>query len=314
MFRHIVLIVGLTVIALAAGVALIPGEREQWTMLVRDGHHQEAIRVLENRYRHGHREMDAVLHMHKLYMALADIGRATRVMENFVADRPGDPAALTLLARHYGDIQDKAGEIRTLERLFELEPSLPTARHLLTHYRIEGEFDREETLLRRLLGINLITANDAERLGLLLASNGDLYGARDALVRFDEIANPERVVGRLALFDVLAQIGDKATALSKGASWTVYWRKVSLHHPSSGLPAARLIRMMLALDEPAARKAICEVQREEFGTVGVTAHSPLAVCDLDEPDSVADSEATPGSGTGASNALLRDEVGRRRRR
>jgi hypothetical protein len=72
--------------------------------------------------------------------------------------------------------------------------------------------------------------------------------------------------------------------------------------------------MMLALDEPAARKAICEVQREEFGTVGVAAHSPLAVCDLDEPDSVADSEAAPGSGTGASNALLRDEVGRRRRR
>lgn len=313
MFRHIVLIVVLTVIALAAGVALIPGEREQWTMLVRDRHHQEAIRVLESRYRQGHREMDAVLHMHKLYMALADTERATRVMETFADDRPGDPAALTLLARHYGEVQDKAGAIRTLERLFELEPSLPTARHLLTHYRIEGEFAREEALLRRLLGINLITANDAERLGLLLASKGDLYGARDALVRFDEIANPERVVGRLALFDVLVQIGDKKTALTKGASWTVYWRKVSLHHPSSGLPAARLIRMMLALDEPAARKVICEVQREEFGTVGVTAHSPLAACDIEERDSVAEDETAP-AGTGVSNALLRDEIGRRRRR
>jgi tetratricopeptide (TPR) repeat protein len=235
------------------------------------------------------------------------------VLETFADDRPGDPAALTLLARHYGDVQDKAGAIRTLERLFELEPSLPTARHLLTHYRIEGEFAREEALLRRLLGINLITANDAERLGLLLASKGDFYGARDALVRFDEIANPERVVGRLALFDVLVQIGDKKTALTKGASWTVYWRKVSLHHPSSGLPAARLIRMMLALDEPAARKAICEVQREEFGTVGVTVHSPLAVCDIEERDSVAEDETAP-AGTGVSNALLRDEIGRRRRR
>jgi tetratricopeptide (TPR) repeat protein len=312
MFRHIVLIVSLTLIGLAAGVALIPGEREQWTMLVRDGHHQDAIRVLESRYRHGHREMDAVLHMHKLYMAIANIERATGVMENFVTDRPGDPAALTLLARHYGDIQDKRGEIRILERLFEVEPSLPTARHLLAHYRLEGEFAREEALLRRLLSINLITANDAERLGLLLASNGDLYGARDALVRFDEIANPERTAGRFALFDVLVQIGDRTTALSKGASWTLYWRKASLHHPAgSGLPAARLIRMMLALDEPAARKAICDVQREEFGTVGVAGRSPLFVCDIDEHDE--DTEIAPAS-TGVSSVEPQDELGRRRRR
>ena len=84
-------------------------------------------------------------------------------------------------------------------------------------------------------------------------------------MRFDEIANPERIVGRFALFDVLVQIGDKTTALNKGASWTIYWRKVSVHRSAgTDLPATRLIRMMMALDEPAARKAICAVQREEF--------------------------------------------------
>ena len=36
--------------------------------------------------------------------------------------------------------------------------------------------------------------------------------------------------------------------------------------------------MMMALDEPAARKAICDVQREEFGTVGVAA--AFAACRL----------------------------------
>jgi hypothetical protein len=314
MFRHIALIVSLTVIALAAAVAMIPGEREQWTMLVRDGHHQEAIRVLEHRYSQGHREADAVLHMHKLYMAMADIERATQVMETFATDRPRDPEVLTLLARHYSDVQDRTGEIRTLERLFDLEPSLPTARLLLAHYRLEGEYGREEALLRRLLKINLITANDAERLGLLLASNGDLYGARDALVRFDEIANPERTVGRLALFAVLVQIGDRSTALSKGASWTVYWRKVSQNHPTgSGLPVARLIRMMMALDEPAARKAICDVQRDELGTVGAAARSPLPVCDLSEPDTDAETDSPP-AGTGVSSVESRGTVGHRRRR
>ncbi len=316
MFRHIVLIVSLTIAALAAGFAMVPGEHEQWTMLVRDGRNQEALRVLEARYQAGQRDVDAVLHMHKLYMSFADVDRATQIMEAFAADHPNDPAALTLLARHYGDIQDKRREIRTLERLFVLAPSLPTAQNLLAYYRLEGAFAREEGLLRTLLANNLITANDAERLGLLLASNGDLFGARDALMRFDEIANPERIVGRFALFDVLVQIGDKTTALNKGASWTIYWRKASAHRSAgTDLPATRLIRMMMALDEPAARKAICAVQREEFDASSSYGLSQYAGCDIKYPnaDTDADAETTPAN-TGVTSAEPRDEVGRRRRR
>ena len=250
MFRHIALIISLTAVALAAGVAMVPGEREQWTMLVRDGRNQEAIKALEARYRAGKREVDAVLHLYKLYMSFAEIDQATRIMRDFVTDHPDDPAAVAMLAKHYGDIQNKPAEIRTLERLFELAPSLQTARDLLAHYRLEGAFDREESLLRTLLANQMITANDAERLGLMLAAHGDLYGARDALTRFDEIANPERSIGRLALFDVLVQIGDKTTALSKAASWIGHWRKVSIHRAAgSEIPSARLVRMMMAVDE-----------------------------------------------------------------
>src|SRR5882757_9795597 len=156
MLRHIALIILLTAVSLAAGVAMVPGEREQWTMLVRDGRNQEALRALEARYRKGGREVDAVLHLYKLYMSFADIDQATRVMQEFVADHPDNPAAYTLLARHYGDIQDKQAEIRTLERLFEISPSLQTARDLLAYYRLEGAFDREEGLLRTLLANQMI--------------------------------------------------------------------------------------------------------------------------------------------------------------
>ena len=131
MFRHIALIILLTMVALAAGVAMVPGEREQWTMLVRDGRNQEAIKALESRYRAGKREVDAVLHLYKLYMSFAEIDDATRIMQDFVNDHPEDPAVVSLLAKHYGDIQDKPAEIRTLEQLFKLAPSQPTARDLL---------------------------------------------------------------------------------------------------------------------------------------------------------------------------------------
>ena len=298
MFRHIALIITLTAVALAAGVAMVPSEREQWTMLVRDGRNQEAIAALEARYRAGNRETDAVLHLYKLYMAFAEIDQATRIMRDFVTDRPDDPAAVAMLAKHYGDIQSKGAEIRTLERLFELAPSLQIARDLLAHYRLEGTFDREQSLLRTLLANQMIPANDAERLGLLLAAQGDLYGARDALTRFDEIANPERTIGRLALFDILVQIGDKTTALSKAASWLGHWRKPGIHRiAGSEIPSVRLVRMMTAVDETLARRLICETQRD----------AQEAACEASGPDAAATSNTV-------TNVELRDEPGRRRGR
>jgi tetratricopeptide (TPR) repeat protein len=310
MLRHIALIILLTAVSLAAGVAMVPGEREQWTMLVRDGRNQEALRALEARYRGGGREVDAVLHLYKLYMSFADIDQATRVMQEFVADHPDNPAAFTLLARHYGDIQDKQAEIRTLERLFEISPSLQTARDLLAYYRLEGAFDREEGLLRTLLANQMITANDAERLGLILAAHGDLFGARDALTRFDEIANPERSIGRLALFDVLVQIGDKTAALNRAASWIGYWHKASIHRGAeSEVPSARLIRMMMTVDERAARRLICEVQRNAAAAPRDESDEPPndGPCELKVP-------GPDGDGNAVTNIEPRDEFGRRRRR
>jgi tetratricopeptide (TPR) repeat protein len=301
MLRHIALIILLTLVALAAGVAMVPGEREQWTMLVRDGRNQEALKALESRYRAGNREVDAVLHLYKLYMSFAEIDNATRVVQDFARDHAKDPEVLALLAKHYNDIQDKPDEIRTLEQLFKLAPSQQTARDLLAYYRLEGAFDREESLLRTLLVNEMITANDAERLGLILAAHGDLFGARDALVRFDEIANPERSVGRIALFDVLVQIGDKTAALNKAASWIGYWRKASIHRPTGGeTPSSRLIRMMMAVDAVAARRLICEAQRSE---------TPGSGCEmlLLDPDAETDTNAV-------TNVELRNEPTRRRRR
>jgi hypothetical protein len=80
MIRHIALIIFLTTTALAAGVAMVPGEREQWTMLVRDGRNQEALKVLEAQYRAGRREVDGVIHLHKRSMSLGESEQATCVL------------------------------------------------------------------------------------------------------------------------------------------------------------------------------------------------------------------------------------------
>jgi tetratricopeptide (TPR) repeat protein len=316
MLRHVLLIIVLSATALAAGVVMVPGEREQWTMLVRDGRNEQALKALEAQYQAGRRNTDAVVHLYRLYMSFAKIEQATVVMEQFAAEHPDNPEIVAMLARHYTDIQNRPAAIATLERLFEFSPSTQTARELLAHYRLHGEFASEERLLRLLLATKLITANDAERLGLMLAARGDLYGAREALVRFDELANPERSIGRLVLFDVLIETGDKSTALVKGAAWMQFWHKGGIHHAAAGeQPSARLIRRMMNVDEAAARRLICEIQERETPTPRSepsAAPGPEPSCIINMPTAEAGSE-----GLGSSSITQfepRDTFGRRKRR
>jgi hypothetical protein len=283
MWRHVLLMLVLVAGALAAGLAMVPGSREQWTMLVRDGRNEAALRLLDARYQAGERAPDAMLQFYRLLMAAADVPRATHVIERLAAARPGDVETLTLLARHYADTQDRDGEIGALERLYALAPSPRTARELLSLYRLAGDFGHEQDMLRRLLANKMIAANDAERYGLMRAAQGDLQGARAALGRFDEIANPERFLGRLALFEVLVRLGETETALAKAVAWMPYWRKARIHRPAEAEgPAVRLARMMIAADASAARRILCAAERADAAAPARGALCPLMPADAGE--------------------------------
>src|SRR5882757_2216627 len=149
MFRHIILVVGLLVSAVVAGFVLVPSEREQWAMLVRDSRNADALQLFETGYREGRRDPIIVLELYRLLMSFAEIEKATQVIEDFAASRGSNVEAITLLARHYANTQNRSGEIRSLERLFELTLSPDIARDLLALYRMAGAFGDEEKLLRR---------------------------------------------------------------------------------------------------------------------------------------------------------------------
>jgi tetratricopeptide (TPR) repeat protein len=229
-------------------------------MLVRDSRNTDALQLFEAGYRDGRRDPIIVLELYRLLMSFAEIERATQVIEDFVSSRSNDSEAITLLARHYADTQNRAGEIRSLERLFELTLSPNIARDLLALYRIAGSFGDEEKFLRRLLPTSVIAAPEAERLGLMLASRGDLVGAREALARFDEIASPELVLGRFALFDMLVKTGEADTALTKAVSWIAQWHFIGIDRDVTGdASTARLVQMMMAVDVNATRTLLCDI-------------------------------------------------------
>jgi len=120
------------------------------------------------------------------------------------------------------------------------------------------------------------------------------------------------------LFDVLVQIGDKTTALTKAASWIGYWRKVSIHRAAgSEIPSARLVRMMLAVDETAARRLICQVQRSEAPGPADDDQAPDDRCEVTMPAAQADTDTSTNAAAPTNSVTTtetRDEPVRRRRR
>jgi hypothetical protein len=270
MLRHIAMMLALTFAALAAGIYMVPGPREQWTMLIRDERNAEALDLLEKHYQAGDRDPETLLQLYKLLMSFAQIERATTVIQELVAERPGDIFALTLLAKHYGDTQDALNETTTLERLFVAQPSSATAQRLLLLYRLGGRTLEERRLLGELLADKMITADDAERLGFMLAAETDLQGARQALSVFDAKASPASSTGRFALFNVLLRLGEPKAAMAMAEHWLLEWRNSHLVQGRAGrdFPLGRLTQVMADVDLPETRRIICNVfpERSPFNT------------------------------------------------
>lgn len=258
--RHIALMLGTAIIAVAAGIVTVPGPREQWTMLVRDERNDEALEILQQRYAAGERDPEAMLQLYKLLMSLAKIDEATRIIEEIVTRRPNDASGLAELAKHYEHTQDFDGEMRTLERLVVLQPSSSsTAERLLVLYRLHGYQAQEQRLLAKMLPAGIITAGDAERLGFMRAAQGDLQGALEALLAFDSMATPEYSTSRFALVDVLLRLGEPQNAMARMQNWLLQWHdnRSDQELAATDFPVDRLVRMMVQVNRPEARRIIC---------------------------------------------------------
>ena len=169
-------------------------------------------------------------------------------MENFVTDGPSDPrglyAAGPALRRPSRTRRDENPRCAAAVTKWNLRcrRGAPSARALSAR---RPTSTREETLLRTTAQpMDLITANDAERLGLLLAVDRVTSMAR-ATRSCGSTRSPIRNApsGDFALFDVLVQIGDRTTALSQGRVLDRLLAQERAVHRAAGLgPAGRAAR------------------------------------------------------------------------
>jgi len=259
--RHIIVVLAVAAAALTAGVYMIPSDREQLTMLIRDERDADALSLLQRRYQAGDRNPETMLQLYELLMSFAEIKPATHLIEELVAQHPNDPNAWTLLAKHYADTQDLRDEIGARERLFQLTGSAATAQRLVVLYRLDDRPADEKSLLAKMLNSGTISTDDAQRLGFMFAANGEFEDARRALSAFDTKAAPDSATGRLALFDVLLRLGRPKDAMSMAERWLTRWRDAHLDHGLQGrsFPLERLVEEMSKVDVADTQRIVCNI-------------------------------------------------------
>jgi tetratricopeptide (TPR) repeat protein len=128
-------------VGLILSVIVIPRGLERGLLDLELGRTEEAIAVLETRYRGGDQSPATT---GALARARAHAG-AVSVLEHLLAQRPRDPALLQTLAGHYRRLQRPEAALAVLERLQAVRPSQASLQDLAAVY---AELDRPRDRLR----------------------------------------------------------------------------------------------------------------------------------------------------------------------
>ncbi len=223
MIRDVVLALCLLLAGLGAALAIVPSGPAHVLALFQDAETEKAGVLNDQLLSETPSDIGALYDAALLRGAAGDIAGATRALEQLVAQRPGDPQALRLLAQHYDDIGQVAAARNMLARIAPADMTAAERDALLAGYRYDGLYDQERGFLTQLLDTGLATEAQIGRLGLLLASADTPGRALGVLARLDDMASSERANERLTLLDLLLTTGQTPEAVRRARLWSARW-------------------------------------------------------------------------------------------
>ncbi len=225
-------IIGAAVAGLMAIVSLLPRSHERVHVLARDGAHYEALQGLLAIYEAGDRKPETLTQLYKLSLRIGDHESATRFLEAYLAQRPNDGDAWLFQAELQAVMHDPDGQRHSLEQATRIAPTPERVRKLLDQYRLRGEFHEELALMRQSEVQPHLRVGDLERLGHLLAQQGEYENALPVLQRYDSRSPMELESGRLLLVDILLDLKQENEALRHAVGWInstrQEWRAINL--------------------------------------------------------------------------------------
>jgi hypothetical protein len=212
-------------LALIAGLALLacglllPRGEERLAMLIRDGALEAALSEARALREHGDRRRATVLAHAGLERRMGRSAVALALVQDHLARRPRDVAALTLEVALHQDLGDAPAHLAALERLVAISPEPNGERELAERYRLGGDAARELALLRRRADAGRATTDETLRLAALLVAAGEAREAADRLAIAERRrVNPDPAIREMLLACLLAG-GRSATAAELALGW-----------------------------------------------------------------------------------------------
>src|SRR5260370_20829065 len=207
---------------LGAAVVLSFGREEYAAMLAGEGRHQEAIALLERRLVDAPHDPELLAALGRSYAALGKVLRAIDAFDAYLMVRPDDLAA----HKRQAELLLQSGSIDryldVLARVGAAQPSPSQVTRLVELFRLHGHVEDELATLQAYA--DMLEAPQLERLGAILAEQGNWRKARQVLELSDQKAPPDASAGRLLLLEVLIQGNEVDRVYERAQTCMMAWR------------------------------------------------------------------------------------------
>jgi tetratricopeptide (TPR) repeat protein len=218
MRTHVWLVSILGAATLVAGYAAVPRHAEHAAMLARDGLYDTAIEQLQALRGESRQTLHVLVQLQQARLKQGDVDGAIQALEEFLRLRPEDEAARSL----HVDLLARAGRYedyeRALKNLVRDHPDGDRIRELLALLRRQLRTSDEIALLTAHAGGPYLSVSDIERLGALLAEQGEFDRAVRWLSHAAYRSAPTAGV-HVRLIDAKLAAGDSEAALAHAKRW-----------------------------------------------------------------------------------------------
>jgi tetratricopeptide (TPR) repeat protein len=220
--RQFILVVIFSLVIAAA--VLSPWREERAAMLAGEGRHREAIALLEGRLASTPNDPDLLAALGRSHAALGEVPQAIDAFDAYLVVRPHDLAA----REREAELLLQSGSIDryldAMKRAVAEQPSPVRVTRLIELYRLHGRVEDEISTLAAYGGKGILDVPQLERLGALLAEQGDWREARRWLELEDQTAPSDASSGRLLLLEVLIQLDDLDQINQRAQAWMAAWK------------------------------------------------------------------------------------------
>jgi tetratricopeptide (TPR) repeat protein len=221
-------IVVVIVSLLVAAALLSPWREERAAMLAGEGRHREAIELLERRLVSTPNDPDLLAALGRSHAALGEVPQAIDAFDAYLTVRPHDLAAREREAELLLQRGSIDRYLDATKRAVAEQPSPVRVTRLIELYRLHGRVEDEISTLETYGGKGILDVPQLERLGALLAEQGDWREARRWLELEDQTAPSDASSGRLLLLEVLIQLDDVDEINQRSQAWMAVWKSAFL--------------------------------------------------------------------------------------